>query len=373
MDYLSQDTQDLIYIATYILQNPVIMFSMPGLHYLLLQSNLSDKLATFPVLALIFILPLIRFDPCSVIHFMYAFSAVFMFLRISDIYFVNRKFVKLWEWRDYMEYFFTYDLSAIKEKKEEKEKKELHKRTVAYKDQNQDYFVRVGMITALKGIVLYLILRYIKYGRPDWMPLPYEMVHFKDMGLVMDQYLLSLALCIMLDLGVSISMHWWSFFFRIPYAPVMNQPYFSTSIRDFWANRWNLHVGLCLRRICFEPVVAYFGYKPNQKIPPTVLMIGAFSTFVYSALMHEWLLFAMTDNWSYGEHFMFFTLHGVISTLEVVIRKFIIKTFGIDLAKVVPKPLQIIYANTVLMLLAPLFLNPYIRDRVYLKYVDQFI
>ncbi|ORY45556.1 hypothetical protein BCR33DRAFT_784325 [Rhizoclosmatium globosum] len=42
--------------------------------------------------------------------------------------------------------------------------------------------------------------------------------------------------------------------YQTHYLPLFNAPYFSTSIRDFWANRWNLPVAHIFRTVVFLPV-----------------------------------------------------------------------------------------------------------------------
>lgn len=106
----------------------------------------------------------------------------------------------------------------------------------------------------------------------------------------------------------------------------------------------------------------------SKKIPNSQISIAAFATFVYSALMHEWLIYAFIDVPSCGEQMLFFTLQGVMTILEVLVHKAVLSTTGIDLSKSVPWILQVCYTISWFLLTGPLFLNPYIRDKVFYRH-----
>jgi D-alanyl-lipoteichoic acid acyltransferase DltB (MBOAT superfamily) len=152
----------------------------------------------------------------------------------------------------------------------------------------------------------------------------------------------------------------------------MNQPYFATSVRDFWANRWNLIVQRCLRRIVFDPVMGLFGIryplKKGQKVANWKLLLAVFSTFLFSALMHEWTMVAIMERSTTWEQMSFFILHGVLAIVESIARKVVLNITGIDLSKSIPHFVQVLYAQVVMVWTAPLFLNPYIREQLYFKY-----
>ncbi|XP_049412622.1 probable long-chain-alcohol O-fatty-acyltransferase 5 [Solanum stenotomum] len=98
-----------------------------------------------------------------------------------------------------------------------------------------------------------------------------------------------------------------------------NEPYFSTSLQDFWGRRWNLTVTHTLRFTVYNPVrlvlLNVIGRKWAQHS-------ASLATFLVSGLMHE-LIFYYVNNGvrPSGEITGFFVLHGLCLMVEIEVKK----------------------------------------------------
>uniref|UniRef100_A0A6N2LI88 Wax synthase domain-containing protein n=1 Tax=Salix viminalis TaxID=40686 RepID=A0A6N2LI88_SALVM len=102
------------------------------------------------------------------------------------------------------------------------------------------------------------------------------------------------------------------------FEPQFNEPYFATSLQDFWGCRWNLVVTSILRPTVYEPVRAIGSHLVGRKWAP---LPAVFATFVVSAMMHELIFFYLgrvRPNWEIS---WFFLLHGFCLTAEIAIKK----------------------------------------------------
>lgn len=80
-----------------------------------------------------------------------------------------------------------------------------------------------------------------------------------------------------------------SIIFKSDIIPVMDYPFLSTSIKEFWSYRWNSMIQRCLKRVAFQPVIRYFSFR-EKKPTAFILMLATLNTFFLSALMHEWFI-----------------------------------------------------------------------------------
>ncbi|KAJ4951873.1 hypothetical protein NE237_028705 [Protea cynaroides] len=100
--------------------------------------------------------------------------------------------------------------------------------------------------------------------------------------------------------------------------PQSNEPYFSTSLQDFWGRRWNLMVPSILRPTVYDPtrriVEQIYGIK-------WALATAVLAAFLVSGLMHELIYFYVMRVAPTWEVTWFFVLHGVCTAVEIVIKK----------------------------------------------------
>ncbi|KAI3976394.1 hypothetical protein MKX01_038693 [Papaver californicum] len=108
------------------------------------------------------------------------------------------------------------------------------------------------------------------------------------------------------------------FFPELELEPQFNDPYFSTSLQDYWGRRWNLMVTNILRATVYDPVrlicTRIFGRTVS-------LAMGVLATFVVSGLMHELLFFYIGRVWPTWEALCFFIFQGICVGAEIRVKK----------------------------------------------------
>ncbi|KOM46573.1 hypothetical protein LR48_Vigan07g027700 [Vigna angularis] len=93
-----------------------------------------------------------------------------------------------------------------------------------------------------------------------------------------------------------------------------DDPYLSTSLRDFWGRRWNLVVTHTLRHSVHNPVRSLL---TNTVLGPRwASVFGVMVSFLVSGLMHELLFYYITRVSPTWEVTSFFLLHGVCVVAE---------------------------------------------------------
>ena len=96
-------------------------------------------------------------------------------------------------------------------------------------------------------------------------------------------------------------------------------------------------------------------------------MLAVLGTFVISGAIHEYICCILLSNYKQNitlEQFIFFTLNGIIVVLESWLARQL-QLVGIDVAAITPTWIKIVYANVVVGSTGYLFMNSFIRDRIY--------
>ncbi|KAJ0094317.1 hypothetical protein Patl1_17079 [Pistacia atlantica] len=122
--------------------------------------------------------------------------------------------------------------------------------------------------------------------------------------------------------------------------PQFNEPFLSTSLQDFWGNRWNLMVSGILRPTVYKPILYFFTRVGGRKWAP---LPAVFGTFVVSGFMHELQFFYLGQgrvkpNW---EITWFFVLHGLCLTAEIALKKAVTGKFR--LPSLISRPLTVVF------------------------------
>ncbi|XP_055823618.1 acyl-CoA--sterol O-acyltransferase 1-like [Solanum dulcamara] len=99
-----------------------------------------------------------------------------------------------------------------------------------------------------------------------------------------------------------------------------NEPYFSTSLQDFWGRRWNLTVTNTLRITVYNPVRLVLLHVIGRNWAQHG---ASLATFVVSGLMHELIFYYVVDNGVRPSWEMtgFFVLHGLCVMVEIEAKK----------------------------------------------------
>lgn len=344
------------------LQSPIVPMMFPYLHFLTIKSTTNSILATIPFVLYCVIIPTLRGQSNTAAGPVALALFLGIPLRMMDAASLGPKIIQKLTFDQYIRYMVAFERPSQGGKEPQSGAEKL---SVPYEQQNHEYFKKLVPGFVLKFAVYYVIIKYMRLHRSEWNPKPMEMIDHQNPWFFLDIFMLGLALSLIMDFSIMFAFHLLSFICKTPYVPVMNQPYLATSIRDFWANRWNLIVQRGLRRSVFDPVLLLFGHSKDSKIPKLHLAVAGLVTFMVSSLVHEWTLLILLDHPTTYEQMSFFILHGFITTGEVAFQH-LLRALGLDLKKI-PTILKIMYAQTVLVLTGGLFLNPFIRDKTYFR------
>ena len=132
--------------------------------------------------------------------------------------------------------------------------------------------------------------------------------------------------------------------------PLFNEPWLSSSPRDFWSVRWQLMLNECFKELGYLPARNLFASFVPKKVGKIMGVLGAFGV---SALIHEYLIIGDFDVWT-GEHFFFFMIHGVIFILWEVAFGYENKNENVKIKRLLKRVLlAVIYSLTL-----PAFIEP---------------
>ncbi|XP_062024894.1 long-chain-alcohol O-fatty-acyltransferase-like [Rosa rugosa] len=131
-----------------------------------------------------------------------------------------------------------------------------------------------------------------------------------------------------LEIGFALSVALPQAMFGFELEPHFNEPYFSTSLQDFWGRRWNLAVSNTLRPLVYHPIrristgKSGATYEPiDTSKPPRAPVLPVISAFTISGLMHELFFYYVTRARPTGEMMCFFVLQGVCLAIELEVKK----------------------------------------------------
>ncbi|XP_078175075.1 putative long-chain-alcohol O-fatty-acyltransferase 5 [Carex rostrata] len=125
--------------------------------------------------------------------------------------------------------------------------------------------------------------------------------------------LLSLYTCHLylgLELVMTVTGITVSIILNMPVEPQFNDPFLSTSLRDFWSRRWNIMLSQTLRQAIYEPVTSRLGP-----------VVGLITSFLISGLMHEVIFYYLASSRPTGEVMTFFLLQGMGIIVEQAAKK----------------------------------------------------
>jgi hypothetical protein len=185
-----------------------------------------------------------------------------------------------------------------------------------------------------------------------WRPKPWTVLDFADFEMALFYYISAVMLYSMIYLGHQLYSHVISFVFDCPSVLVVANPFVSTSLQDFWANRWNVTTQYSIKRLSYDVLYPRLDFCSKN----VRRVISILATFVFSGLMHEWQVYAVLGA-SRWEQFTFFVLHGVLVLLEMIVCKFVYNMTNYHIFKDSSPGLLMIYSQTVFLATAPLFFS----------------
>ncbi|XP_059309524.1 acyl-CoA--sterol O-acyltransferase 1-like [Lycium ferocissimum] len=146
---------------------------------------------------------------------------------------------------------------------------------------------------------------------------------------------------------------------RVELEPPFDEPYLATSLQDFWGRRWNLMVTNILRPTVYDPVRSMVANRISRKWAPLPAVLATFSV---SGLMHELIFYYIGRLKPSGEVMMFFLIHGVALSLEIVIKKVFNGKFLVP--RIISGPLALAF---IIFTSFWLFFPPFLRGNTELK------
>ncbi|KAF3648243.1 putative endoglucanase 11-like [Capsicum annuum] len=190
----------------------------------------------------------------------------------------------------------------------------------------------------------------------------------------MHHKLVLIVYCVMIFLVIDILVAFSSFIIKyfvgleVELDPPSNEPYFSTSLQDFWGRRWNLTVTNMLRLSVYNPVrwvVVVVVGKERARWAQRVAMLA---TFLVSGLMHELIFYYVNNVRPSWEMTGFFALHGLCVVVETDVKRALKDTWR--LSGLISGPLTI---GFVMVTSFGLFFPPLIRNGADVKVLEEFV
>lgn len=216
--------------------------------------------------------------------------------RLTSFFAENESDWKKWSVVDYRDWFFFFDTkqgriirrsrwkSRIEKYKDEKAKMHLEK-VILYEDISKEYIYSFVLKWIFMGVAFVKIVNHLNGRGSSWNPPPFSFFSYPSFQNSIDYFLIGCLMLMMVDRLVSLN-DGFSIACKAPLYKAMRHPYFSTSVCDFWANRWNGFTQESLRRGVFDPIM-----KMMNSISPTsshfkmIVIIATFATFVASGYL----------------------------------------------------------------------------------------
>ena len=320
-----------------------------------------------PVLTLLLI-PLVFTCESPIVFVTVTMQVFVVSLRLLDIAMVPRDVVLKWKIVDYAEYAFTFETKNSRMAHQDALKKKTSKSTaepqfdnsVPFEKRDADYYGYLAVRIMALALSYNMSMKYIELLVD---PASVATLSFTPLNAkaFMDQICIGVAIYSSYNIAYTIVYHLIAEVFQIAYQPCMNNPFISLGLQEFWSNRWNYPVKTSLKNAAFIPTMKFL--KNSTGKPPSWHMVAAsFSSFLLSAVIHEWLILALCNTPTYFEHLAFFLLHGLLTVLEVMMRKATRNIFGVDPYKCIPSHVIQIGTWFVMIWTANLFTAPLIRD-----------
>ncbi|KAJ3031558.1 UNVERIFIED_CONTAM: hypothetical protein HDU68_002656 [Siphonaria sp. JEL0065] len=239
------------------------------------------------------------------------FATVFFVLKSLEISTGPRSGSKVWTVIDYIEFIFTSDNKPLRLLRNcDSSSKEVKARGIVFPaDRSLEFYLSFGCKLTITWIVYAFTLAYFRVYPLEAV---FGLVAPWDIKGLLNGLLHALNLYSALEFGY-LPIFVLVLLLRAPYAPIFNAPYLATSLREFWANRWDLVIQKMIHTIAFKPTLAYLsskfhgkGWIPvlglentgqaivedqrTRKYEPAHVAISVMTAFAFSSLLHEYIV-----------------------------------------------------------------------------------
>ncbi|KAK9766698.1 hypothetical protein K7432_004035 [Basidiobolus ranarum] len=228
----------------------------------------------------------------------------------------------------------------------------------ARKSRNKRTFLRYSKIILAQYVTANMINLYFRY-KPPQTELPMRsLLSLRQPELALQHYLYGWLVYLYMSIYYFILVYPWCFVTGARYTPIFDSPFISKSPKEFWNVRWNKIFHENFRSCVFTPMNQAFvteSFGPGKKI--AIRIFSGFFTFFISAIVHEFLVVFGSNSPPTLENTMFFLIHGVAVSIQVLLERFIGKN-------VLPDLLSIFLSNMFFVWTAPLFVSPFMRNKL---------
>mmetsp|Transcript_5001 Transcript_5001/g.17363 ORF Transcript_5001/g.17363 Transcript_5001/m.17363 type:complete len:295 (-) Transcript_5001:2828-3712(-) len=114
-----------------------------------------------------------------------------------------------------------------------------------------------------------------------------------------------------------------SFCLGLQVSPPFHEPYFSESVSEFWARRWNLTAANLLRELIYEPITEgrlVAAASPAPRPSQRRRAVAAVATFAASGFAHEFVMWCSTREVT-GLWFLYFLAQAPLVIAETLLRR----------------------------------------------------
>ncbi|CEP10043.1 hypothetical protein [Parasitella parasitica] len=158
--------------------------------------------------------------------------------------------------------------------------------------------------------------------------------------------------------------------FLIRFHDLFDNPFLSTSPKDFWNRRWNRLVHNLFQQLIFVNVVSPKSSNDDEKKKKSLMtsrITCGLLIFIISGLFHDFMIVAAAREITF-ELTAFFLIHGVEVALEAKYRTGRYKKDPTGFAAIGCNLLTVLFFVTT----GRLFLSPILRQQVFLRIAQQF-
>ncbi|XP_023733509.2 acyl-CoA--sterol O-acyltransferase 1-like [Lactuca sativa] len=198
---------------------------------------------------------------------------------------------------------------------------------------------------AVKFMVLVLLLKIYEYGG--------------QLHPLMKMALFCVHIYVVLDVGLAMVAYLARAIVGFELEPQFDEPYLATSLQDFWGKRWNLMVTSILHPTVYLPVRSISGRFLSRDLAS---LPAVTATFIVSGLMHELIFYYLGRLKPTWEVTWFFVIHGVLVSLELVVKRAVGGRFRLPPVVSAPLALGVVMATSFW-----LFFPPFLRCETELR------
>lgn len=204
---------------------------------------------------------------------------------------------------------------------------------------------------SVKFMVFVLLLKVYEYG---------DRLHP-----LMKMALFCVHIYVVLDVGLAFVAYLARAIVGFELEPQFDEPYLATSLQDFWGKRWNLMVTGILHPTVYLPVRSISNKFLSRELASLPAVIA---TFIVSGLMHELIFYYLGRLKPTWEVTWFFVIHGVLVSLELVVKRAVRGRFRLPAVVSGPLALGVVIATSFW-----LFFPPFLRCETELRSCKEFV